>query len=67
MKRIQLWLVSKDGAAGSAVPVDEVMNTETEATAGRHASCISGTLGTRTETDRSTDADRRWPHGLARR
>ena len=30
MKRIQLWLVSKDGAAGSAVPVDEVMNTETE-------------------------------------
>ena len=30
MKRIQLWLVSKDRAAGSAVPVDEVVNTETE-------------------------------------
>ena len=30
MKRIQLWLVSKDGTAGSAVPVDEVVNTETE-------------------------------------
>ena len=30
MKRIQLWLVSKDGAAGSVVPVDEVVNTETE-------------------------------------
>ena len=30
MKRIQLWLVSKDGAAVSAVPVDEVQNTETE-------------------------------------
>ena len=30
MKRIQLWLVSKDGEAGSAVPVDEAVNTETE-------------------------------------
>ena len=30
MKRIQLWLVDKDGAAVSAVPVDEVVNTETE-------------------------------------
>ena len=30
MKRIQLWSVSKDGAAVSAVPVDEVANTETE-------------------------------------
>ena len=30
MKRIQLWLVGKDGAAVSAVPVDEVANTETE-------------------------------------
>ena len=30
MKRIQLWLVGKDGAAASAVPVGEVANTETE-------------------------------------
>ena len=30
MKRIQLWSVGKDGEAVSAVPVDEVANTETE-------------------------------------
>ena len=30
MKRIQLWLVAEDGAGVSAVPVDEVANTETE-------------------------------------